>query len=258
MIYNTDINIIGSIPDYHLIIKALPYIYRNDKTVEDFIVRDNEFNLRTEKSRKRFLSALNSGFITDNKELNNFVSELLASNEISDKEKKIILFWLFHINNRLFGELNNRLFLKSYYQGRAAFPSVEVEAFLRDLTNTNPELENKWSTNTIKTIASKYLTILMKLNLLDGSRKKKFCFIGISDELILCLIKIYTLLNFSGKNFLEHEFSKLLFISNDNILERLKKISKRDWINMNFSGVSLKVETELNTNTIVDGIFRRS
>jgi hypothetical protein len=154
--------------------------------------------------------------------------------------------------------LNNLLFLKYYYQGRAEFPAKDVEAYLKDLINRTEELQGRWSENTISTIASKYLTVLKKLNLLEGTQKKSFCFIRISDELIVCLIHIYSLMNLQGANFLDHEFSQWMFISKDSILERLKKIGKKDWIKMNYTGSSLRVESGFDNNNIIDGIFRRS
>src|SRR5690554_5172860 len=98
MNYNTDINIIGSIPDYHLIYKSLPLLYAKDDMLDKILVTDNEFNLRTEKSRKRFLSALSSAFVTERESLNNFVGELFAQQTIDEETKGIILFWLFSIN----------------------------------------------------------------------------------------------------------------------------------------------------------------
>lgn len=258
MKYNTDINIVGSIPDYHLIYKALPLLIANDDKLIQLLVKDNEFNLRTEKSRKRFLSALNSAFVNEDRAINEFVGMILDSKELDDKSKAIFLFWVFSINNELFRKLNNRLFLKYYYQGRAEFPAKDVEAFLKDLINRTEELQGRWSENTISTIASKYLTILKKLNLLEGTQKKSFCFIRVSDELIVCLIHAYSLMNQQGANFLDHEFSQWMFISKDSILERLKKIGKKDWIKMNYTGSALRVESGFDNNNVIDGIFRRS
>lgn len=258
MKYNTDINILGSIPDYHLIFKALPLLYAKDARLNQILVTDNEFELRTEKSRKRFLSLLTSAFVNKNKAVNDFAGKLLDEEITLESENGIILFWLFSINNQLFNELNNRVFLKLYYQGRAELPTTEVEAYLKDLISRTPELKSKWSDKTVKTIASKYLTLLKKLNLLEGSRKKSFCFIRISDEQIVYLIHLYTLLNQQGSNFLEHDFAKWMFISNDALVERLKKVAKKDWIKMNYTGVALKVESALDTNTIINGISRRS
>ena len=48
--YNTDINIIGSIPNYHLIYKALPLLLNDPKELENILVTNNEFDFRTEKS----------------------------------------------------------------------------------------------------------------------------------------------------------------------------------------------------------------
>lgn len=258
MKYNTDINIVGSIHDYHLIYKALPLLIIKDDQLLQILIKDNEFNLRTEKSRKRFLSVLNSAFVNEDRAVNEFVGIIFDSKEFDEKSKAIFLFWVFSINNELFRELNNKLFLKYYYQGRAEFPAKDVEAYLKDLINRTEELQGRWSENTISIIASKYLTILKKLNFLEGTQKKSFCFIGVSDELIVCLIHLYSLLNQQGANFLDHEFSQWIFISYDSILERFKKIGKKDWIKMNHTGSALRVESGFDNNNIIDGIFRRS
>ncbi len=258
MNYNTDINIIGSIPDYHLIYKSLPLLYAKDDMLDKILVTDNEFNLRTEKSRKRFLSALSSAFVTERESLNNFVGELFAQQTIDEETKGIILFWLFSINNRLFMELNRDVFFKYMQQGRVELPVTDVIAYLKDVISRHDELKGRWSELTIKTIASKYLTALVKLNLLEGRAKKKFRFVRVTDEQIVCLIHMYTLLNQQGSNFLEHDFSKFMFVSEDSILDRLKKIGKKDWIKMSYTGTSLRVESALNTNDIINGIFRRT
>ena len=258
MKYNTDINIVGSIPDYHLIYKALPLLIAQDDKLMQILIKDNEFNLRTEKSRKRFLSVLDSAFLNENETINEFVGEIIGSKDVDDKSKAIFLFWVFSINNELFRELNNLLFLKYYYQGRAEFPAKDVVAYLKDLIGRTEELKGRWSENTVSTIASKYLTILKKLNLLEGTQKKSFCFIRVSDQLIVCMIHIYSLMNQQGANFLDHEFSQWMFLSNDSILERLKKIGKKDWIKMNYTGSHLRVENVFNNNNIIDGIFRGS
>lgn len=258
MRYNTDINIIGSIPDYHLIYKILPLLYAKDEQLTQILITDNEFNLRTEKSRKRFLYALNSAFLNKDDKINQFVGKILNEKGVDVKSKAILLFWVFSINNELFRELNNKLFLKYYYQGRAEFPAKDVEAYLKDLINRTEELQGRWSESTIRTIASKYLTILKKFDLLEGTQRKSFSYIRVSDKLIVSLVHIYSLMNQQGANFLEHEFSHWLFIPKDSILEQLKKIGKKDWIKMNFTGDTLRVESGFNTNNIIDGIFRGS
>ena len=61
--YDTSIKIIGSIPDYHLIIRAFEEYFRDPSVLHEIIVNNNEFQFRTEKSRKRFLSVINATII---------------------------------------------------------------------------------------------------------------------------------------------------------------------------------------------------
>ncbi|MBP6146085.1 MAG: DUF1819 family protein [Flavobacterium sp.] len=258
MHYNTDINIIGSIPDYHLIYKALPLLLNDPKELENILVTNNEFDFRTEKSRKRFLSALNSAFVSKNKTTDELASDLMLHFKNDENAQAVLLFWLFNMNNKLFFELNRDLFLKYYFQGRAELPKEAVIAYIKDLISRVDDLKGKWSEITIDTIASKYLTILKKLKLLEGNQKKKFTLIRVSDELLAVFIHLIDLLENRKGNFLEDDFLGFTFISKDNILDRLKRIGKKDWVKINFNGVTLQVESVFNNNNIIDGIFRRA
>lgn len=257
MKYNTDINIIGSIPDYHLIYGALPLFDKGDSLFQTLVV-DNEYNLRTEKSRKRFLSVLNSAFITKNIDLNGFVNVTLKHFEGDEKSQALILFWVFSLNNRLFFDITKDVFLKYYYQGRAELPKPDIEAYLKELIYNNEELKGRWSTKTIETISSKFLTVLKKLHLLEGSRKKSFCFVRVSDELLTIFIHLYLHREGRKHNFIEDEFSVFAFTSREQLLERLKVIGQKDWIKMNYTGTTLRVENVFNSKNIIDGLFGRS
>ena len=256
--YNTDINIIGSIPDYHLIYIALPLLLDNQKELETILVTNNEFDLRTEKSRKRFLSALNSAFVSKNKVIDELASSLMLHFKNDENAQALFLFWLFSINNKLFFELNRDLFLRYYFQGRAELPKESVIAYIKDLISREDELKGKWSEINIETIASKYLTILKKLKLLEGNQKKKFTLVRVSDELLAVFIHLIDLSKNRKGNFLEDDFLGFTFIPKENILDRLKRIGKKDWVKLNFNGVSLQVEPVFNNNNIINGIFRRA
>jgi hypothetical protein len=256
MNYNTDINIIGSIPDYHLICKALPLLINDTDNLKKSLVTDNEFGFRTEKSRKRFLSVLNSAFVNHNKDINKLAANLIEHLSYDEKSQSLVLFWLFSLNNQLFYELNRDLFLKYYFQGRAQLPKDDIVAYLKDLISRNNELKGKWSEETILTIASKYLTVLKKLHLLEGTQKKSFCHIGISDELLAVFVHFYDLIDMSNPIILKDDFLNFSFISKESLLERFKKIGKKDWIKMNYSGNRIVLEGAYKNNTIIDGIFR--
>ena len=119
---------------------------------------NNEFDFRTEKSRKRFLSVLNSAFVNEeNRKLNELVAVLIDNLKNNQQAQGIILFWIFSLQNQLFYELNQQLFLNYYYQGRAELPKEDVIAYIKDLISRTSELKGKWSEITIETIASKYL-----------------------------------------------------------------------------------------------------
>lgn len=254
--YNTDINIIGSIPDYHLIYKALPMLLNNQSELENMLVNNNEFDFRTEKSRKRFLSALNSAFVNENNGINEFVGNLINFFKNDENSQSVLLFWLFSINNKLFYELNRDVFLKYYFQGRAELPKESIIAYIKDLISRNEELKGKWSEITIETIASKYLTILKKLNLVEGNQKKKFKLNRITDEQLTIFINLINNLKDIKINLLEEELMSFTFISNENLLDRLKRIGKKDWIKLNYNGAILQVEPVFNNNNIIDGIYR--
>ena len=258
MNYNTDINIIGSIPDYHLIYKALPWLTNDPEQLENILITNNEFDFRTEKSRKRFLSVLNSAFVSKNKTIDELASALMLNFKSDENAQAVLLFWLFSMNNQLFFELNRDVFLKYYFQGRAELPKEAVIAYIKDLISRVDDLKGKWSEITIETIASKYLTILKKLNLVEGNQKKKFKLIRVSDELLAVFVHLIDLIENRKANFFEDDFLGFTFISKENILDRLKRIGKKDWIKLNFNGLALEVEPVFNNNNIIDGIFRRA
>lgn len=255
MSYNTDINIIGSIPDYHLMHKALPLLINDTDNLKKLLVTDNEFGFRTEKSRKRFLSVLNSAFVNQNNEINNLAATIIEHLSYDEKSQSLVLFWLFSLNNQLFYELNRDLFLKYYFQGRAQLPKDDIVAYLKDLISRNIELKGKWSEETIITIASKYLTCLKKLHLLEGTQRKSFCLVRVSDELLSIFVHFYDLVDANNEFILKEDFLNFSFVSKESMLDRFKKIGKKDWIKMNYSGNRLVLEGAYKNNTIIDGIF---
>lgn len=258
MDYNSDINIIGSIPDYHLIYSALPLLLVDPNELQNILITNNKFNFRTERSRKRFLTVLNSAFISNNKNVNDLATILIKQYENDETSKAVLIFWLFSFNNRLFFELNRDVFLKYYFQGRAELSKEAVIAYIKDLIVRNPGLKGKWSEITIGTIAYKYLTILKKIHLLEGVKKKTYRHTIITDELLAVFIHLINLLGDRKSNFLEDELMAFTFISKDSILERLKKIGKKDWIKMNYTGTSLNIEPTFNKNNIINGIYGRA
>ena len=261
MKYNTDINIIGSIPDYHLIFKAMPLLMDTEgngpSELKKILVTDNEFSFRTEGSRRRFLRVLNSTFVYQNHEINLFgskVIELLSDNETS---QSLVFFWLFSLNNKLFYEINRDVFLKFYFLGRAELPKSDIIAYLKDKFNNNPDMKGLWSEKTIDVIARKYLATLTRLQLLEGVKRKSYCFVRVSDELLVILLYLMYFRNDRELNVLNDEFLNFSFIAKESIIERLKRIGKKDWMKMNFTGTGITIEPLFDINNLANVIFRR-
>ena len=102
-LYNTDINIIGSIPDYNIVSKAIALHSQTKDALEDCIIKNNEFDFRTEKSRKRFVAALYSAFI-------NFKNE-----HHKELIEKILMSSLFLILNWRGLKLPQKEFLQKFF-----------------------------------------------------------------------------------------------------------------------------------------------
>ncbi len=249
-IVNSDINIIGSIPDYNLILKAIEFHAHTKGALEDAIITNNEFDFRTQKSRKRFVSALYSAFLNFKNQNHQAVIEKIFASSASLTTKQLVLFWQFSFVNRLFFELNRELFLKNYYSGRVSFPKDDVFAYLKEFLSQDEHVNIEWSDLTIQTIASKYLTILKKLDLLEGSAKKTFKHIQISNEALVAFIELALAIEPELSDFFKSKYFPLIFMSKESFLERAKELAMKDFIEFSYNGAALKLETK---NTMLKG-----
>lgn len=240
--YNTDINLIGGIPDYELIYKAIELFSKDEKRLETLIINDNQFNFRTEKSRKRFLSAIYSAFLNFKDENHKKLLIYLFNSNISLQSKQFILFWQFISTNALFLEITRDVFLKAYYSGRVSLPKDDIVAYIKYLIFTKDELKGRWSESTINTIASKYLTVLKKLNLVDGTSKKTFKHIQLSNEELLIFIYFVKILEPENPNILTSKYIDFSFVPKDSFLNKVKQLAKKDLFEMSYNGEQLKIE----------------
>ncbi|MBA7540274.1 hypothetical protein ES705_32569 [subsurface metagenome] len=79
--YDTTINVIGGLRDCGVIFKAIESHFSHKDTLKDLISGRNEFNLRTERSRKRIERAINRSFLTfKNKDHRNLIQSLIMGN----------------------------------------------------------------------------------------------------------------------------------------------------------------------------------
>ncbi|MFK5938150.1 MAG: DUF1819 family protein [Sulfurimonas sp.] len=254
--YNSDVNIIGGIPDYQLIVKAIELYTVGGGAMEDAIVRRNEFDFKTENARKRFLAAVTSTFLNfQNKDHEELITNLF-SHQMSLETQQLILFWQFSLSNRLFYEISRDVFIKNYFSGRVSFAKEDIVAYIKDLGSTTPEMKDKFTDITINTIASKYLTVLKKLDLIEGKQKKTFKHIQVSNEALVIFLHLLKTIDPSSANILKNKYSTLSMVSPESFAERVKQLAKKDYFNMSFNGVALKIEPIHTNKRIADVLFK--
>lgn len=213
--YNSTVNVIGGVPDYMSMIDFI--------NCECGYGNSDTFNFRTAKATSRFKKAVVDAFISfESDEHRQLFLEALNSSDFSNEEKMIIMFWQFLFCNRLFAEVTDNVFLRALYSGRTSISASDVEAFIKHLKIQSPE-DMPWSDSTIKTTASKYLTVLKKFGFADGKIQKAINAPHISSSLFVYLVK-FALLAYPENDDLNNPMFRFSFLDNQSIINRLKTI----------------------------------
>jgi len=244
---NTDINVLGSLPDWYLIKYYYEAKYENQTGKE-------ETHLKTKKSIRRFKSAIEGTFIAFKNEKTKILFDTLIKNEGLSKDFLYFLFWNTSINNDLFHAINTNVYFKALYNGRAALRNDEVSSYLQELKSIESQLQ-KWTQNTINITASKYLTLLKKFGLLEGKQTKSILHPFLNDKMFI--IFIYWLIAIAERsNLLNSEWLKYGFMETELFLERLKKKSFSDFFNIYYTGDNLKIEPKIEYEKLYEIIIR--
>ena len=214
--YDSSVNIIGSVPDYGTMIDYICKL-NGINTLED------NFKFRTEKATSRFKTGITKGFlIFFNDKHKSLFLEALSSRDFSYEEKILVLFWQLIYNNLLFREITENVFFRLLFAGRTTLGTSDVEAFVKYVRNCNPD-DLPLSDSTVKTLASKYLTILKKFGLADGKVKKTIKAPHISPKLFNYLVRM-ALTIYADEPTLKNPMFKYSFLDNNSIINRLKSI----------------------------------
>ena len=243
MIINSDINVLGSLSDFNLIIQCL----------EDVKVPDTQY--KTLKSLKRFKSAINSTLLKYyNPEIETLVVKFLQNEKISS-DSLLVLFWNASLNNELLFYLNSKVYFPAIYSGRVTIRLEEGVSCLEELRETNETLQ-KWTEITIQTTASKYITLLKKFNLMEGNAEKLFTTPYLSDDLFV--IFFYFILSYeSNSNILKSNFLHYSFSEKDDIIKRILRKQFIHYFNIQYSGARLTVERKIPNEEIYNELKSR-
>ncbi|MFA4851026.1 MAG: BrxA family protein [Bacteroidales bacterium] len=234
---NTDINILGGMPDMNLI-----RLFLNSSKAElDREGGQQSYTaIKTDKSVKRFEKAINNTLLR----FRNAKSELLVRSILDAEsiapDSLIMLFWNASFNNELLHYLNDNVYFPAYYSGRITVKMDEVSACLMELKLSEPALQ-KWSDYTIEKVSSKYLTLLKKFGLMEGSQNKTILHPYLDDKMLM-LFTYWIKAIETKANLLESHWLHYCFSEKKVFVERIMQKKFSRFIQLNYSGDSLKIE----------------
>lgn len=253
--YDAAINVIGGLRESALIFKTIEAFFDPEDSIDKLIDERNEFGLRSESSRKRIKRALEQSFLSFK---NDWHSDLIFESFKSgmpSRDKELLVFWQFALSNRLFREVSINVFAKNYFAGRASLGKDDIIAFLKELFSKQENSHLKWSESTISTLATKYLNLMVKLDLLVAGTTKKYKTLKPSSEAQVMFLYMAKAFEPNQSDILKSELLPLLFVSSEDLKERLKKLSLRGYFHMNYNGVALNIELTHSNKEVCDALY---
>ena len=249
MIINTDLNILGGLPDWNLI-----NVFLNESI--DSLQKGGGVHsytaIKTDKSVKRFEKAIPGTLLKfPNPDVESLVRNMIANESITH-DSLLILFWNASYNNELLHYLNTNVYFPAFYSGRISIKSNDVIACLKDLREHEIQLKD-WAEYTLEKVASKYLTLLKKFNLMEGTLNKSIVHPYLNDKMFILFV--YWLSAIETKtNLFESEWLKYCFSEKPVFIERLMQKKFAKYFQLSYTGDKLKIETEMHYSTIYHAI----
>ncbi|MBF0225337.1 MAG: DUF1819 family protein [Desulfobacterales bacterium] len=246
---NSDINVLGSLSDFNLIIS---FLKENIKTSDNKVheVQQVYSNIKTLKSFKRFKTAINNTLI---KFYNPIVESLICkviNTEGISSDSLLVLFWNASINNELLNYLNQQVYFPAFYSGRVTIKTNEVVACLQELKR-NEKSMLKWSDSTVNTNASKYLTLLKKFLIMKGRLNKTLERPYLNDKLLIIFVYLLLAID-SSSNLLESKWLNYCFLEKEIFIQRIMQKKFMKYFNLDYTGAKLKIETTVPYEEIYD------
>lgn len=237
VLFNSDTNILGGVPDYAAMIQYA--VACLDKS------KETDFSFRTENAGKRFMAAINRCLLTfKNKNHQKIILDAFSSEELRIEQKMMVVFWQMVINNELFAKITENYYMKAVYAGRLSLRPEEIMSYFYELRKDFPG-ELTWSEATLKLTASKYLTIMKKLGLAEGSQTKEIKYPNIGDELFVILVKL-ALAVYPDEPTEENPLFKFSFLNTTSLVNRMKAIKYTPYWTLAQLGNNIKIT--LNSN----------
>ncbi|MBK8854953.1 MAG: DUF1819 family protein [Saprospiraceae bacterium] len=170
------------------------------------------------------------------------------------QETLLILYWNASANNELLFHLNEKVFFPAFYSGRVSIKNDEVIACIKDLKQSENDLK-KWSVSTISVTSSKYLTLLKKFGLMEGSLHKNIVHPHLNDGMFVLFTYWFAAIS-DKPNLVDSNWIQYCFSEKQNFLDRLlqKKFSK--YFNVVYTGDRLSIEPIIPYESIYEYISK--
>lgn len=244
---NSDINILGGLPDWNLI---NVFLKENIDSMHQARSIHSYTTIKTDKSVKRFEKAISATLIKFcNPDIEILIRNIIRAENISH-DSLLLIYWNASYNNELFNYLNNQVYFPAFYSGRLFLKKEEVSACIKELKEIELAVRD-WSTETINTVSRKYLTLLKKFNLMEGSINKTIVHPYLNDKMFVLFIYWITALE-SKSNLLESKWLKYSFCERSVFIERLMKKKFSKFFQLAYTGDKLKIETSVPYEKIYD------
>ncbi len=256
---NSNAAIIGSLPSFEVIYKIIKFVSEGNS--RDEIIKNfsdtNLFNKRTEESRLRILRAVDDSVLQFKNQKH---AKLIyrVYNEVRMKQHYDFVFFLhLLVSNRLFYLIGKNVYLDIYFSGRMYIKNEDVVAFLYHLRETELDLQ-KWTDSTIKTTASKTLTLLKKLHFLEGKQKKEINHITINHQQKVLLICMILSVEPEINNLLESKYIGFFFTEKVNLISVLKDLKLTEYFDIYSTGNSINIKVKKDIKEIINAISNRA
>lgn len=247
---NSDINVLGSLPDWNLI---KVFLSEDMDSIQEKGGIQSYTSIKTDKSVRRFENAIKNTLIeSEIPDLKRIVNKAIKK-DVTSLDTLLLLFWNASNNNDLFFYINENIYFPAFYTGRVSIRNDEVGACIKDLRQREDDLK-KWSEITIKTTASKYLTLIRKFGLMEGSRNKTIVYPYLSDAMFT--LYIYWIKAVSNRpNLLDSKWLNYSFCEKQVFIDRVlqKRFSK--FFNVIYTGDRLNIETLIPYGDIYDNCY---
>jgi len=252
---NSQINIIGGIPDFNLIEVALEQFAKGKGKLDlkELLVTNNAFDFRTEAARTRFMTAVNGSILLFANDKHKELIESLFRSKGHETLKRKAVFWQLLAGNELFQLISKNVYAKAYFSGRATLAGPEIFAFLKELQNDSPQLK-AFSDSTIDRIASKYLTILKKMDMAEGSFKKRLLNVRLTENEILFFTYFILSVDDTTTDILKSPYQEFFFMEKPELVQALKNIKFMPFIDITSTGEAMNVNLKLSPQELMDAI----